>query len=52
VEHGPLFRHGRSGTRDLEIGFAAQSPSGEGTTAAFSSITFDTHRLAGVRDGT
>jgi regulation of enolase protein 1 (concanavalin A-like superfamily) len=46
------FAMGDPAPGTLEIGFAAQSPSGEGTTAAFSSITFDTHRLAGVRDGT
>jgi hypothetical protein len=45
------FALGDPAAAAVKIGFAAQSPSGEGTTATFSSISFDTHRLTGVRDG-
>ncbi|WP_294567211.1 DUF1349 domain-containing protein [uncultured Arthrobacter sp.] len=45
------FAMGDPAPAAVEIGFAAQSPSGEGTRATFSRISFDTHRLTGVRDG-
>lgn len=45
------FAMGDPAPETVKIGFAAQSPSGEGTTATFSNIAFDTQTLAGVRDG-
>jgi regulation of enolase protein 1 (concanavalin A-like superfamily) len=45
------FGMGEPAPDAVKIGFAAQSPSGEGTTATFSEIRFDTRRPAGVRDG-
>ncbi|KIH97989.1 hypothetical protein LP52_15815 [Streptomonospora alba] len=35
-----------------EVGFCAQSPTGEGATARFEQITYSAERLADVRDGT
>ncbi len=45
------FALGDPAPETVKIGFAAQSPSGEGTTATFTNIAFDTTRLTGVRDG-
>lgn len=53
-EHWNMVRY--FGMRDsapesVKIGFVAQSPSGEGTTATFSHIAFDAKTLTQVRDG-
>lgn len=45
------FAMGDPAPESVKIGFVAQSPSGEGTTATFSHITFDTKTLTQVRDG-
>ena len=45
------FALGDPAPETVKIGFVAQSPSGEGTTATFSNICFDTKTLTGVRDG-
>lgn len=45
------FGMGDPAPEAVKIGFAAQSPSGEGTTATFSNIRFDAQRLTEVRDG-
>jgi regulation of enolase protein 1 (concanavalin A-like superfamily) len=45
------FAMGDPAPESVKIGFAAQSPSGEGTTATFSHISFDTKTLTQVRDG-
>jgi regulation of enolase protein 1 (concanavalin A-like superfamily) len=38
-------------TTDHQIGFEAQSPTGQGCTVVFDHITFSTERLAELRDG-
>lgn len=40
------------GAGALQVGFCAQSPTGEGCTARFSSIKWTSSTLANVRDGT
>lgn len=45
------FAMGDPSPDTVKIGFVAQSPSGEGTTATFSNIAFDTQALTAVRDG-
>ena len=45
------FAMGNPAPESVRIGFAAQSPSGQGTTATFSRIAFDTKTLTEVRDG-
>jgi len=47
-----LVRHFRlEAADDLELGFEAQSPLGEGCAATFSEITFAARTLAELRDG-
>jgi len=36
---------------DHQIGFEAQSPTGDGCTVTFDDIRFTQHRLADLRDG-
>ncbi|MBT2533808.1 DUF1349 domain-containing protein [Arthrobacter sp. ISL-48] len=45
------FALGDPAPETVKIGFVAQSPSGDGTTATFSNIAFDTKTLTEVRDG-
>ena len=46
-----FVRHFDLGTEAMLIGFAAQSPVGEGCTATFDEIAFRTQRLPDLRDG-
>ena len=39
------------GTADDQVGFAAQSPTGDGCAVTFDEIHFDRSRLAELRDG-
>jgi regulation of enolase protein 1 (concanavalin A-like superfamily) len=45
-----VFSLGQS-TAEHQIGFEAQSPTGQGCTVDFDQITFSTERLADLRDG-
>ena len=46
-----LVRHFSLGDGPLEVGFLAQSPTGEGCTASFADVTFEARRLDDVRSG-
>jgi regulation of enolase protein 1 (concanavalin A-like superfamily) len=46
-----LVRHFSLGSADPEIGFEAQSPTGDGCTATFHEIRFDSRRLDDLRSG-
>jgi regulation of enolase protein 1 (concanavalin A-like superfamily) len=46
-----LVRHFRLEGANVQVGFEAQSPFGDGLTARFSEISFETRTLADLRDG-
>jgi hypothetical protein len=46
-----LVRHFRLGDGDLDVGFEAQSPLGDGCAVTFSGIAFETTTLADLRSG-
>ncbi len=53
ARHWNMVRYFSMGTAPgaVRIGFLTQSPSGGGTTAAFTDVSFDRVKLTGVRDG-
>jgi regulation of enolase protein 1 (concanavalin A-like superfamily) len=51
-EHWDLVRHFNLGGPAPQVGFAVQSPLGDGCTARFGEIAFTQQRLAELRDGT
>jgi uncharacterized protein len=46
-----LVRHFRLEAANVQVGFEAQSPFGDGCTARFSEIAFEARTLADLRDG-
>jgi regulation of enolase protein 1 (concanavalin A-like superfamily) len=50
-ERWELIRHLSLGAIDPEVGFEAQSPTGDGCTATFDDLRFEPRRLADLRSG-
>jgi uncharacterized protein len=50
-ERWELIRHFSLGAIDPEVGFEAQSPTGDGCTATFDDLRFEPRRLADLRSG-
>jgi regulation of enolase protein 1 (concanavalin A-like superfamily) len=46
-----LVRHFRLEAANVQVGFEAQSPFGDGLTARFSEISFEARTLTDLRDG-